>query len=65
MLLSHEPLDPCTVAYHNALHNPIETPKLSHSPYVIRVYLTKTGDIRRAGMRGCSRESIQLQVMRS
>ena len=31
---------------HNASNHPIETPQLSHIPYVMRVNLTKTGDAR-------------------
>ena len=39
-------------ASHNASNHPIETPQLSHIPCVMRVDLTETGDISRAGSEG-------------
>src|SRR6266436_1908008 len=42
VLLSREPLDIGTIAYHNAPNNPIETRKLSHPPCSSRVDLTAT-----------------------
>src|SRR5712691_7282465 len=53
VLLSREPLDLWTIAYHNAPNNPIETRKLSHPPCSCRVHLTETGERQGLAWPGC------------
>jgi len=62
-LLYREPLDLCTVSYHNVLPYPIETPQLSHPFCLVRVYLTKTGRHQEYDMMACRCEPGQLQIM--